>query len=114
MLSGILYTSVCFFEIHMSGRILTRASKDQQVLDEVLPATLVDAIQGLLMTFGSPSHSANILVASLLLTTFKSSLKRLESVTRSPIYALFSSSLDGLTTIRTFSVENDFVNMFLD
>ena len=41
-------------------------------------------------------------------------LKRLESVTRSPIYALFSSSLDGLTSIRAFEVQEDFLNMFME
>jgi ATP-binding cassette subfamily C (CFTR/MRP) protein 4 len=41
-------------------------------------------------------------------------LKRLESVTRSPIYTLFSSSLDGLTSIRAFDVQEDFLNMFIE
>jgi ABC-type multidrug transport system fused ATPase/permease subunit len=41
-------------------------------------------------------------------------LKRLESVTRSPIYAFFSSSLTGLMTIRAFNMENDFMNLFID
>ena len=129
MLSGVLYTSVRFFESNPSGRILNRASKDQQVLDELLPTTLVDAIQALLMTFGSLViigivNPWVLLVLVPIVPTFwwlrryylRSSrqLKRLESVTRSPIYALFSSSLDGLTTIRAFNVENDFVNMFLE
>jgi ABC-type multidrug transport system fused ATPase/permease subunit len=41
-------------------------------------------------------------------------IKRLESVTRSPIYALFSSSLDGLTSIRAFGVQGDFLNMYME
>jgi ABC-type multidrug transport system fused ATPase/permease subunit len=41
-------------------------------------------------------------------------VKRIESVTRSPIYALFSSSLSGLMTIRAFNMENDFVNLFIE
>jgi ATP-binding cassette subfamily C (CFTR/MRP) protein 4 len=41
-------------------------------------------------------------------------LKRLESVTRSPIYTLFSSSLDGLTSIRAFDIQDDFLNMFIE
>ena len=41
-------------------------------------------------------------------------LKRLESVTRSPIYTLFSSSFDGLTSIRAFNVPGDFLNMFME
>ncbi|CAF4225543.1 unnamed protein product [Rotaria sp. Silwood2] len=53
MLKGILYTSLRFFESNPSGRILNRASKDQQVLDESLPLALTDTMQYLLMTFGS-------------------------------------------------------------
>jgi ATP-binding cassette subfamily C (CFTR/MRP) protein 4 len=127
MLKGMLYTSLRFFESNPSGRILNRASKDQQVLDESLPLALIDSMQNLLMTLGSITIIGTInpwvlltlipLVPTVLwLRRFymRSSrqLKRLESVTRSPVFALFSSSLDGLTSIRAFNVEADFLNMF--
>ncbi|CAF4896942.1 unnamed protein product, partial [Rotaria sp. Silwood1] len=38
-------------------------------------------------------------------------LKRLESITCSPIYALFSTSLNGLTTIHAFKAENSFIQL---
>ncbi|CAF3390591.1 unnamed protein product [Rotaria sp. Silwood1] len=41
-------------------------------------------------------------------------LKRLESVTRSPVYALFSSSLNGLPTIRALKTENSFIQLIAD
>ena len=41
-------------------------------------------------------------------------LKRLENVRRSPVYALFSSSTDGLTSIRAFDAQDDFLNMFME
>ena len=128
MLSSILYTSLRFVESNPSGRILNRASKDQQVLDESLPLALIDATQSLLMTLGSiiiigRTNPWVLLVliplipAVLWLRRFyiRSSrqLKRLESVTRSPIYDLFSSSLDGLTSIRAFNVQADFLEMFM-
>ncbi|CAF3608368.1 unnamed protein product [Rotaria sp. Silwood1] len=37
--------------------------------------------------------------------------KQLESVTRSPVYALFSSSLNGLSTIRSLKAENSFIQL---
>ncbi|CAF4904462.1 unnamed protein product [Rotaria sp. Silwood1] len=37
--------------------------------------------------------------------------KQLESVTRSPVYALFSSSLNGLPTIRSLKAENSFIQL---
>ena len=42
MLKGLLYTSVQFFESNPSGRILNRASKDQHIIDELLPITLLN------------------------------------------------------------------------
>ncbi|CAF3345421.1 unnamed protein product [Rotaria sp. Silwood2] len=129
MLKGILYTSLRFFESNPSGRILNRASKDQQVLDESLPLALIDTMQYLLMTLGSitiigMTNPWVLLILIPLVPTVlwlrrfyvRSSrqLKRLESVTRSPIYALFSSSLDGLTSIRAFDVQGDFLNMFME
>ncbi|CAF4776085.1 unnamed protein product [Rotaria sp. Silwood1] len=129
MLKGILYTSLRFFESNPSGRILNRASKDQQVLDESLPLALIDTMQYLLMTLGSIviigiTNPWVLLVLIPLVPTvvwlrrfyMRSSrqLKRLESVTRSPIYALFSSSLDGLTSIRAFNVQDDFLNIFME
>ncbi|CAF4314067.1 unnamed protein product, partial [Didymodactylos carnosus] len=41
-------------------------------------------------------------------------IKRLDSVTRSPIYALFSSSLSGLVTIRAFKTEDNLINSFIE
>ncbi|CAF1469791.1 unnamed protein product [Rotaria sordida] len=120
MLKGILYTSLRFFESNPSGRILNRASKDQQVLDEALPLALIDTTQNLLMTFGSiviiGINNPWVLLILILLVPavlwlrrfymrLSRQMKRLESVTRSPIYALFSSSLDGLTSIRAFDVQ---------
>ncbi|CAF3273130.1 unnamed protein product [Rotaria sp. Silwood2] len=129
MLKGILYTSLRFFESNPSGRILNRASKDQQVLDESLPLALIDTMQYLLMTLGSitiigmtnpwvlliliPLVSIVLWLRRFYLRSSRQ-LKRLENVTRSPIYALFSSSLDGLTSIRAFNVQGDFLNMFME
>ncbi|UJR38401.1 hypothetical protein I4U23_031070 [Adineta vaga] len=130
MLKGMLYTSIRFFESNPSGRILNRVSKDQQVIDELLPMTLFDALQCLLMTFGSLViigivNPWVLLILIPLLPAFwwfrrfylRSSrqIKRLESVTRSPVYALFSSSLNGgLATIRAFNVQNDFIELFIN
>ncbi|CAF4300292.1 unnamed protein product, partial [Adineta steineri] len=129
MLTGMLYTSLRCFESNPSGRILNRASKDQQVLDQSLPVALIDTMQYLLMIIGSITviGRTNLWVLLILIPLIPSvlwlrrfymrssrQLKRLESVTRSPIYTLFSSSFDGLTSIRAFNVQDDFLNMFMD
>ncbi|CAF2705919.1 unnamed protein product [Rotaria sp. Silwood2] len=129
MLKGILHTSLRFFESNPSGRILNRASKDQQILDESLPLALIDTMQYLLMTLGSITiiGMTNPWVLLILIPLIPSvlwlrqfyirssrQLKRFESATRSPIYTLFSSSLDGLTSIRAFRVQEGFLNMFME
>ncbi|CAF1155388.1 unnamed protein product [Rotaria sp. Silwood1] len=129
MLKSILYTSLRFFESNPSGRILNRASKDQLVLDSSIPQAIIDMMQNLLMTLGSivvigmtnPWALLILLVfipVVLWLRRFyiRSSrqIKRLENITRSPVYALFASSLDGLTSIRAFDVQDDFLNMFIE
>ena len=42
-------------------------------------------------------------------TRYSRQIKRLESVSRSPIYAFFGESLNGVSTIRAFQAENRFI-----
>lgn len=129
MFKGVLYSSLRFYESNASGRILNRFSKDQQVIDEQLPLTAFDTTQSLVMVLGSiviigmsnpwvmffliPIVPGVYFVRRYYLATSRE-IKRLDSVTRSPVYALFGSSLSGLQVIRAFNVENDFVNQFLE
>ncbi|CAF0813018.1 unnamed protein product [Rotaria sp. Silwood1] len=123
MLKGLLYTSIQFFESNPTGKILNRASKDQYVIDKLLPITLLEGFEGFLLVAGSlfmiSFINPYVFLVLILLTpvvwltiTFflrcSRRFKRLESITRSPVYALFSSSLNGLPTIRSLQV---FINV---
>ncbi|CAF0920721.1 unnamed protein product [Adineta ricciae] len=129
MLKGILYSSMRFFESNPSGRILNRASQDQRTIEEILPAIFFDAVQVFMTVLGSVivivliNPLVSIVVIPLIVATWYlrnfhivsgRQLRRLESVTRSPVYAFFSSSLDGLTTIRAFKVQEDFKKTFFE
>ncbi|KAG5889083.1 hypothetical protein JTB14_004927 [Gonioctena quinquepunctata] len=120
MFSNIVYSPMRFFNINPSGRILNRFSKDIGALDESLPITLLDTIQiGLSVAAISTvigSLSLWILVPTILIFALFYSMrviflktsrdvKRVESITRSPIYTHLSASLQGLTTIRAFQAE---------
>uniref|UniRef100_A0A665TG51 Multidrug resistance-associated protein 4 n=1 Tax=Echeneis naucrates TaxID=173247 RepID=A0A665TG51_ECHNA len=127
MFSAILRTPVHFFDINPVGRILNRFSKDIGYLDSLLPWTFVDFIQVFLQVIGVIAVAAIIipwilipivplLVVFLFLRCYflqtSRDIKRLESTTRSPVFSHLSSSLQGLSTIRAFKVQQRFQQMF--
>ena len=129
MIDGLARTSLRFHESHPHGRILNRASRDQHVVDELLPTTLFDAIQSLHMTAGSIIVLIFVnawlsiiilpyLIIALILRSIyaRSShpLKRIESIRRSPIYMHFTTSIDGLMTIRASKAEDHFLQMLFN
>ncbi|CAH1286470.1 unnamed protein product [Diabrotica balteata] len=120
MFENIVYSPMRFFTINPSGRILNRFSKDIGALDEVLPMTFMDTVQiglevgAICFVIGSltywimiPTICIGILfyvMRTIFLETSRD-VKRVESVTRSPIYTHLTASLQGLTTIRAFKAE---------
>ncbi len=129
MLKGLLCTSIQFFESNPSGRILHRASRDQKIIDEVLPTALLYAIEAFLISIGSiiivcviKPYIMLLFVAMMpiLLLLYKyyirsrHQLKQLESITRSPMYEIFVSSLSGIIIIRVFKVKDLLIEFFTD
>jgi ATP-binding cassette subfamily C (CFTR/MRP) protein 4 len=129
MFHSILRTSMKFFEANPAGRILNRFSKDLSIVDELLPITCFDFLTCIILVFGSIISIAIVapyvlLVLIPILPLFhvvrshyiqsSRQIKRLDGTSRSPIYALFSSSLSGLLVIRAFANEQKFFNKFCD
>ncbi|KAG7207731.1 hypothetical protein KM043_009345 [Ampulex compressa] len=106
-----------FFNTNTSGRVLNRFSKDMGAVDELLPIALIDCIQIGLSLLGIivvvavanpwlliPTVLIGIIFYYLrvfYLATSRS-VKRLEGITRSPVFAHLSATLQGLPTIRAF------------
>jgi ABC-type multidrug transport system fused ATPase/permease subunit len=105
------------------GRILNRFSKDQYTIDDSLMRTLGQfmgttmQVVSVLVVMGvaTPFFLTALLPMAFLYRHIQKyylqssrELKRLESITRSPVYAQFSETLSGLSTIRTYGRENDF------
>ncbi|KAF2894428.1 hypothetical protein ILUMI_11735 [Ignelater luminosus] len=120
MFGSIIHGTMKFFNVNSSGRILNRFSKDMGTIDELLPSTMLDSIQIALMLIGSVVVIAvvnywliipTIIIAVILyflrviyITTSRS-VKRLEGVSRSPVFGHLNATLQGLTTIRAFNAQ---------
>ncbi|XP_050673788.1 multidrug resistance-associated protein 1 isoform X2 [Leptidea sinapis] len=125
LLSSVLHApSIGFFDCTPTGRVLNRFSKDVDVLDNTLPMTLrgwTACFFGVLGTLfvismSTPTFMAVVLpigvvyyVIQRFYVATSRQLKRLESVSRSPIYSHFGESITGASTIRAFGVTERFV-----
>jgi len=120
LLDVVLQAPMSFFDTTPIGRIINRFSKDLYTVDEQLVVTgrsylstmfnccstifVVTAVTpqflfGLVPIFFFYLHQQRFFTM-----TYRE-LKRLDSVTRSPIYALLGETLDGVLTIRAFDAQ---------
>ncbi|RAW37932.1 hypothetical protein PC110_g5808 [Phytophthora cactorum] len=112
-----------YFDVTPIGQILNRFSNDLDQMDTTLPLEYQLFFQNISMALGSLVVSAFAsywigisyipLFVIFVMTGqyFKKTsreLKRLEGITRTPVYNLFSETLSGLPTIRAFRMEREF------
>lgn len=120
MFECISRTTMRFFDTNNAGRILNRFSKDMGAIDELLPAALIDVLQigltlsGIVVVVAVvspwliiPTAFIGIIFYFLRIFYIRTSrnIKRLEGITRSPVFGHLNASLQGLTTIRAFRAE---------
>ncbi|XP_041974315.1 probable multidrug resistance-associated protein lethal(2)03659 isoform X2 [Aricia agestis] len=127
MFGAITRAPMRFFHTNPSGRILNRFSKDMGAVDEVLPTALLDVLQIGLSLIGIvivvaivnywlllPTVAIGVVFYGLRIFYISSSrsIKRLEGVTRSPVFSHLNASLQGITTIRAFGAEEALIREF--
>jgi ABC-type multidrug transport system fused ATPase/permease subunit len=114
-----------YFDVTPLGRILNRFSKDLDVIDCLLPDFFLNMLQNmchvisvLALCIASTPYFA-IIFAPLAIVFYyvqefyrKTSreLKRLDSISRSPLYTLFGETLVGLPTVRAYGREEVFLD----
>ncbi|XP_077285788.1 multidrug resistance-associated protein 1-like [Arctopsyche grandis] len=124
MLKNIMRSPLSFFDTTPTGRILSRFSKDVDVLDVTLPWNVSECIFCIFQVIGTlavislstpifitviiPISVAYYFIQRYYIATSRQ-LKRLESVTRSPIYSHFAETISGASIIRAYDLQERFV-----
>ncbi|KRZ13593.1 Multidrug resistance-associated protein 1, partial [Trichinella zimbabwensis] len=124
LLNNLLRSPMSFYDVTPLGRILNRIGKDIDVIDDTLPLTVrtwimagLGVLSVLLVILISTPIFAAVIVPIAIVYYFlqkiyiRSSrqLKRIESITRSPVYSHFQESLTGAAVIRAFQVQERFI-----
>ncbi|XP_040290619.1 canalicular multispecific organic anion transporter 1-like [Bufo bufo] len=124
LLLNILHVPMQFFDTTPTGRIVNRFAKDIYNVDETIPMSFrnwvacIFGVIGILfmISFATPIFAAVIiplaivyyLVQRFYVATSRQ-LRRLDSVTRSPIYSHFGETVSGLSVIRAYGHQQRFI-----
>jgi ATP-binding cassette subfamily C (CFTR/MRP) protein 1 len=127
MFARVLRAPVSFFDTTPLGRILNRFSSDVATVDKDLPASFGSyvqlssrilatiIVQAVILPFTVLGALPIGLLYGALQSFYRQSsreLKRLDAISKSPVYAHLSETLAGLATIRAFRAEPRFAAEF--
>lgn len=123
MFRCIIRAPISFFDNNPVGAILNRCSRDLGIIDDLLPPCASDCIEIFCNMFGvliliaiinyyliGPTIILAIIfvfIRRFFIATARD-IKRLDGVTRSPVFSHLSTSLYGLATIRAFRCQRSF------
>uniref|UniRef100_A0A8C2UKP5 ATP binding cassette subfamily C member 3 n=1 Tax=Coturnix japonica TaxID=93934 RepID=A0A8C2UKP5_COTJA len=126
LLENKFHTPQSFYDTTPTGRVINRFSKDIFVIDEVIPPTILMflgtffvSLSTMIVIIASTPLFAVVIVPLAVLYFFvqrfyvatSRQLKRLESVSRSPIYSHFSETISGTSVIRAYQREKSFIDI---
>uniref|UniRef100_A0A8C9VEL1 ABC-type glutathione-S-conjugate transporter n=1 Tax=Scleropages formosus TaxID=113540 RepID=A0A8C9VEL1_SCLFO len=124
LLNNVLRSPMSFFECTPSGNLLNRFSKEVDAIDCMIPDGLKMMLNYLfkllevciIVLLATPFAAVIILPLALLYAFVQSfyvatscQLRRLESVSRSPIYTHFNETVQGASVIRAFGEQSRFI-----
>ncbi|XP_054955343.2 multidrug resistance-associated protein 1 isoform X7 [Pan paniscus] len=125
LLHSILRSPMSFFERTPSGNLVNRFSKELDTVDSMIPEVIKMFMGSLFNVIGAcivillATPIAAIIIPPLGLIYFfvqrfyvasSRQLKRLESVSRSPVYSHFNETLLGVSVIRAFEEQERFIH----
>jgi ABC-type multidrug transport system fused ATPase/permease subunit len=124
MLQTIMRCPMSFFDTTPLGRVLNRFSKDVYTIDEAIPRALRSFLGTffrvlsviVVISYSTPIFMAAVIPLTVLYVFIQRyyvstsrQLQRLDSVSRSPIYAHFGESINGAATIRAYQRQDEFI-----
>ena len=124
MLKNIMSSKMSFFDTTPLGRIMNRFSKDIDIMDTTIPWNLRTLLVTTLNVIGTMiviCYSNPLFIAVVIPIAFiyyfvqkfyiatARQVKRLESITRSPIYSQFGETISGAPTLRAYNANNRFI-----
>ncbi|XP_038183485.1 multidrug resistance-associated protein 1 isoform X3 [Arvicola amphibius] len=124
LLRNVLRSPMSFFERTPSGNLVNRFSKELDTVDSMIPQVIKMFMGSLFSVIGAviiillATPIAAVIIPPLGLVYFfvqrfyvasSRQLKRLESVSRSPVYSHFNETLLGVSVIRAFEEQERFI-----
>nr|XP_039268709.1 multidrug resistance-associated protein 1-like isoform X3 [Styela clava] len=124
MLCNLLRAPMQFYDQTPIGRIINRFSKDVDTMDNTLPRCIQMWLTCMFKVFGAIiaiSFATPLFIISFVpliimyyfiqrfYVATSRQLKRLESISRSPIYSHFGESVTGASTIRAYGLQRSFI-----
>ncbi|XP_014216231.1 probable multidrug resistance-associated protein lethal(2)03659 [Copidosoma floridanum] len=129
MFARVVATNMDFFVANPLGRIINRFSKDMSIIDTEVSRAMIDVIQNAIHVLAAvvvvSSVNVWLIIPAVLVGFFfyyfslffiktSRSIKRLEAITRSPVFGHVSDSLQGLTSIRALGAGDAMIDEFDD
>ncbi|CAG8591488.1 11391_t:CDS:10 [Funneliformis caledonium] len=129
LLNAILRAPLSFFDTAPLGRVMNRFSKDLGMIDQGLVTVIssfignaIGAISVLVVVtvvtreffFVSIVVIILYLIIGSMYINVSRELKRLQSITRSPVLSWYTETITGITTIRAFKAEQRYVKKFIE
>jgi ABC-type multidrug transport system fused ATPase/permease subunit len=126
LLISVLKSTLRFFESTPTGRIVNRFTKDLEATEDSIPQSiksLIDCFMNLIKMIFIISMSTPLFIIALIPITIayllvqryfvpsNRQLKRMQSVSKSPIFSHFSETQSGISTIRAYNLEKQFIQI---
>ncbi|CAG5136574.1 unnamed protein product, partial [Candidula unifasciata] len=112
MLYNILRSPMSFFDTTPGGRIVNRFSRDIETFGGIIRvlSTIITICYGvpIFLSVMVPVAIVYVLIQMVYIATSRQ-LRRIDSITRSPIYVHFSETLSGAASIRAYGAQERFI-----